>query len=99
MRRTEVKINGEYYLLRGELEGELMHQIADYVDQKMDQVRQANPVVTTSKVAILAALNIAEELFLLKIQKQEEAIMLAERSSRLISLLDENIPGERVSEE
>ena len=51
--------------------------IADYVDQKMSKLAEMNPYLSTSKVAVLAALNITDELFKIT-QEYEEFLKLLE---------------------
>ena len=57
-----VKIYGQEYSINGELPREKILQLADYVDGKMREVGEFynGPV---SSVAVLAGMNLAEELF------------------------------------
>ena len=87
-KRIEVKIYGEHYTIRSELSPDLIKDIARYVDEKMREVRGDAPIISTSTIAIMAALNIAEELFLLKLKQEELSDMLERKSSQLIDLLD-----------
>lgn len=61
--RVDVEIFGEYYKLKGEASPEYMVRLARYVDQVMHKVMQRNPKLTVHKAAILAAINIADELW------------------------------------
>jgi cell division protein ZapA len=56
-----VRIYGTEYPLRGENE-ELTRQAASYVDSLMNQFHERNPEQSPSIIAVLTALNIAEEL-------------------------------------
>jgi cell division protein ZapA len=56
-----VKIFGTEYPLRGEDE-ELTRQAASYVDSLMNQFHDRIPEHTPATIAVLTALNIAEEL-------------------------------------
>ena len=58
---VRVEIHGQYYNLRGS-DAEYFQQLADYVDSKMRAVSQNGTTVDTLRVAVLAALNIADEL-------------------------------------
>lgn len=60
---TKVKILNQLYNIRSEDDPDYIRQLAEYVDQKLRQVSQSTPSVDTLKVAILTALNIADELF------------------------------------
>lgn len=60
---TEVEIFGRRYRLRATHEGEDLVQLAAFVDRRMRQLAEHLPQVDLGKLAVLAALNIAEELF------------------------------------
>ncbi len=49
--------------IRGEADQEYILGVAGYVDRKMREITEKLPVASLSKVAILASLNIADELF------------------------------------
>jgi cell division protein ZapA len=58
-----VNIYGREYSIRGEADPGYIAEIAHYLDMKMRQMTDNATVPSTSKVAILAALNITDELF------------------------------------
>jgi len=58
---VQVQIYGQSYNLRGEGESGYIQDLALYVDRKMREVSEATATVDSLKVAILAALNIADE--------------------------------------
>jgi cell division protein ZapA len=58
---VQVEIYGQSYNLRGEGEPQDIEDLAAYVDRKMREVSEATATVDSLKVAILAALNIADE--------------------------------------
>ena len=62
---VRVSIFGEEYPLRGgkDTDSDYMSQVADYVDRSMRKIADRSPNLPTAKVAILAALNITDELF------------------------------------
>ncbi len=64
-----VEIFGHQYKIRGDADPEYMAEIARYVDQKMKEVAKGAPVGSLAKIGILAALNIAEELFRVRDEK------------------------------
>jgi cell division protein ZapA len=64
--RVDVEINGVRYTLKGEAAPEEMFKMARHVDEQMKLMLQRNPRLSLYKAAILAALNITEELFELK---------------------------------
>lgn len=59
---VEVEIYGSSYKVRGANDSEHLHQLAGFVDEKMREIATQTKTVDTTKIAILAALNIADEL-------------------------------------
>ncbi|RPJ60556.1 MAG: cell division protein ZapA [Acidobacteria bacterium] len=59
---AEVLIFGERYTLRSEDGPDHLNRVADYVDRKFHEVAQAAQTLAPSKIAVLASLNIADEL-------------------------------------
>lgn len=60
--RVAVKIYGEEYIVKGNATREQIEKIAQQVDQKMLQIARRNPHLSQAKVAVLTALNLADEL-------------------------------------
>jgi cell division protein ZapA len=58
---VQVEIYGQSYNLRGEGETSYLQDLATFVDRRMREVAEATATVDSLKVAILAALNIADE--------------------------------------
>ena len=58
-----VRIYGENYPLRTAEPASRLEELARYVDARMREVAASGKVVVTSKIAVLAALHIADELF------------------------------------
>jgi cell division protein ZapA (FtsZ GTPase activity inhibitor) len=94
----EVSIFGQTLKLRGDANPELTLKLAEFVDQKM---REAVPSTMSlsnvlyneriARVAILAALNIAEELFQLRADKETEKNLIEEKAGVLLSLLEKEL--------
>lgn len=61
--RVDVEIFGKVYTVSGEKDPEYVRMVAEYVDRKMREISQITETVSTSRIAILASLNIADELF------------------------------------
>ena len=86
---VEVQIFGHSYPIRGEADQEYILNVAAYVDRKMREVTEKLPVASLSKVAILASLNIADELFKERAQVASREQQLNARAARLNAVLDE----------
>jgi len=61
--QVTVRIYGESYPLRTEESAARLEELARHVDLRMREVAASGRVVVTSKIAVLAALHIADELF------------------------------------
>jgi len=85
----KVKIYGTEYPIKGDSELEYIKQVAEYVDNKMREVNKIAPEISTLKVAILAALNIADELFKERINSEKlETTDFEDKIRRWINLLE-----------
>jgi cell division protein ZapA len=78
--RVRVQIHGREYPLRGDLPEEDLRQIARVVDQVMHRIGAANPRLDSERVAVLAALNLAEELHRLRREYEDLLTLLDERT-------------------
>ncbi len=87
--RVDVEIFGKVYTVRGEKDAEYVRRVAEYVDRKMREISQVTDTVSTSRIAILAALNIADEFFALR----EETDELESRIKNLSRKIDKALEG------
>jgi cell division protein ZapA len=85
---VQVQIFGHNYTVRGEDDQQYIMQVAAYVDRKMREVTEKLPVASISKVAVLASLNIADELFKQRAELEREHELLGSRAARLHAVLD-----------
>ena len=87
-----VEIFGHEYRIKGEADPEYVMLIARYVDSKMREVAQGTPVGSLAKIGILAALNIADELFKEREEKQRITQDVDAVTSRMRRKLEEIVP-------
>lgn len=85
---VQVQIFGHSYTIRGEAEEGYILDVAGYVDRKMREVTEKLPVASLSKVAVLASLNIADELFKERRDRDRIDRQLKDRATRLNAVLD-----------
>jgi len=85
----KVEIYNHIYNIRGDDNNDYVQQLAAYVDEKMREISSNTLTVDSLRVAILAAVNIADELHQLKKQNEEMDKVLGERSGQFSSLLDQ----------
>ena len=86
---VQVQIFGHSYTIRGEADQDYIMGVASYVDRKMREITEKLPVASLSKVAILASLNIADELFKERASHEQNQEMLDRRAARLNAALDD----------
>jgi cell division protein ZapA len=90
---VQVQIYGQSYTIRGEAEQDYILGVAAYVDRKMHEVTEKLPVASVSsslsKVAVLAGLNIADELMKERAQRERLEQQLSARAARLNAVLDD----------
>ena len=65
--------------------------LADFVDQRMSEVAKTSTVASTAKVAILAAVNIADELFREQQKRLEAMATLEDRSVQIAGMLSREV--------
>ena len=84
----QVQIYGQRYTVRGQAQEEYVKELAHYLDQKMQEVATAARVNNLAKIAILAALNITDELFQQRRVNQQKEGVLKKAERRMSSLID-----------
>jgi len=87
--QLRVNIFGAEYVLKSDENQEYVVEIANYVDQKMREIDRSQAINSNLKVAILAALNIADELFQSKKYRERLLDQLGEESRKLNRSLQE----------
>ncbi len=80
--RVTVVIMGEEYSLRGSSPPEYMQRVGLYVDNLMRNLAESNIQMSKHRIAVLAALNLADELMKLKQARSEESNAGPNRSER-----------------
>lgn len=87
---TEVEIFGQTYILRASADAGYIKDLATFVDQRMREVAAQTATIDTTKIAILAALNISDDLHQLRNKARlGDPGRLVPKASRLVEKLDE----------
>ena len=86
-RSVTVQIAGVKYALKTEEDDRWVKQVAAFVDGKIREVQKHTRTVDTQAVAVLAALQIAEELFNERQQSGELRKKIREKSQSLLDVL------------
>ena len=93
---VRVEIYDQTYHLRGS-DPEYIAQLAAYVDGKMRLISQQAATVDSLRVAVLAALNIADEFHMLKRKYEGIASDYNARTEQLAGALDEVLDEPRLA--
>ena len=86
---VKVEIYDQTYHIRGELDEDYVAELAQFVDGKMRSVAEATRTVDSLRVAVLAALNIADELHAARGQQREIEGPLRKRTERCLALVEQ----------
>ncbi len=85
---VEVRIYGQVYNIRGDGNSAYISELAAYVDRKMREIMSTTHTVDSLRVAILSALNIADELFQANRRIEQLDAVVGERSNDYANLID-----------
>ena len=82
-RSIEVEIFGHRYTLKSEFPEEQVKEVAEYVDGKMKEVAQGTKSVDSLHIAILTALNIAQDYLQARGNTEQLLQQIEEKTDRL----------------
>ena len=87
-RVIHVEIHGQQYPIRSALDAAYVAELAAYVEMKMRAAARETSAGDTLKIAVLAALNIADECFRIRNDEATRRDRLSLRAEELERLLD-----------
>jgi cell division protein ZapA len=90
-RTVEIEIYGQRYLLKGEADPEYIQRLAGYVDGQMRELSRLMKTATPSKLAVLAAINIAHQLFEAEKLRQQDEADVDQRAVYLMESIEEQL--------
>ena len=88
-RVIHIEVHGQRYPIRTTLDDRYVQELAAYVDRKMRAASDASPASDVVGLAVLTALNIADEYFRARDLRSNESESLTLRTSELERILDE----------
>jgi len=89
---VQVTIYGKSYTIKGKADSSYISGVASYVDMKMREIDDGpNTAQAEGKVAILAGMNITDELFSARQEKDNLENQFEERVQALTELIDETL--------
>jgi cell division protein ZapA len=84
----KVEIFGQVYSIQGDLDARYVQKLAKFVDEKMQAIADVTKTVDTQKVAVLAALAIADELHSMQRERNDREELLSEQAERCLTLVE-----------
>ena len=89
---VKVSILGQDYTVKAPADATYIKEVAEYVNEKMKEVQDSiGPDQSSTRIAILAAMNISDELFSIRKNNDSESGDIGGRISSLIDLIDESL--------
>jgi cell division protein ZapA len=85
---VKIEIYDQSYNVNADGNEEYLKDLAAYVDAKMRTVAESTHMVDSLKVAVLAALNIADEAFTLRQRQQEIDGPLRKRVEKCVAMVE-----------
>ncbi len=89
--KVRIEIYGRTYTVGSEEGEEHIVRLADYVDRKMREISELTSTISSLDIAVLTALNIADEMFKLREQSQVHSSLAEEKVSNLLNLLEQEV--------
>ena len=84
----KVSIYDQTYNVAGDLDADYVETLSQYVDARMREIARATGTVDSVKVAVLAALAIADELHTVRDTRKRNDAVLRERAERCMKLIE-----------
>ncbi len=88
-KQIEVEIYGQSYTISGEADEQYVNKLARYVDGKMREIAKSGKNLPTTKLALLAAVNITHELFQIRQDKQSKESLIEKKTKDMIENIEE----------
>ena len=95
MKKTEVIVNifgNDYRVISDDVDTERIKEVAEIVDAKMKEIHREFPLPSTTKIAVLACLNLVDDYLQRENQLNKKLSEMEERIRSLILKMDEAVP-------
>lgn len=89
----DVTIQGQTFRLKATSGKDYVTELASYVEGVMEEVRRHSGTPASHRIAVMAALQIADNLFQLRRQREGEAQSANQKVSNLIARSDQLLNG------
>jgi cell division protein ZapA len=89
---VEVNVLNQKFILKTDADDpRYVQKVADFVNEKIFNLQKKTNSVSSLNLAILAALNIADDYFKIKNKKKESKLKLEKRLKNLINVVESHI--------
>ena len=95
---VRVEIYDQSYDIRGKLDPVYLETLARFVDGKMKSITDKGEVVDSLRVAVLAALNIADDYFQLKAEHETQTTRVNRKANQINDALDKMLKAALVTD-
>jgi cell division protein ZapA len=95
LKKNEVVVNifgNDYRVISDDLDPERIKEVAEIVDARMKEIHREFPLPSTTKIAVLACLNLVDEYLQREAQFNKKISDTEERVRSLILKIDESVP-------
>ena len=95
MKKTEVIVNifgNDYRVISDDVDTKRIKEVAEIVDAKMKEIHREFPLPSTTKIAVLACLNLVDDYLQRDNQLNKKLSEMEERIRSLILKIDEAVP-------
>ena len=90
--QVQISIFGQEYSVKAPADPEYIKKIAEYLDDKMREVQSGfSTTQSSTRIAILAGMNITDELFTARQNDESDSTEVEEKISSLIELIDDSL--------
>jgi len=94
-RIVTVEIHGQRYAVKSDLDQAYIAELASYLDQKMRLAADELSSADSLRVAIIAALNLADELYRARAEKTGVGDRVLEKTAEIERLVDAVLSGQQ----
>tara|TARA_B100000700_G_scaffold18646_1_gene18284 strand:+ start:226 stop:516 length:291 start_codon:yes stop_codon:yes gene_type:complete len=90
--QVQISIFGQEYSVKAPADPDYIKKIAEYLDDKMREVQSDfSTTQSSTRIAILAGMNITDELFTARQSDESDSTEVEEKISSLIELIDDSL--------
>jgi len=95
-RVVQVDILGQRYAVRSELDPGYINELAAYIDEKMQLAARETQTADSLRIAVIAALNVADELFRMRAEDIGVGGKVLARTAEIERLVDAALSNARI---